>query len=62
MSSRIMNVADGGNGRTACPGEVFYHQYCLAYIQATSISTVKRGVSSIHTICVSQPSVHPSQR
>ena len=35
MSSWTTNVADGGNRRTACPREVFYHQYCLTYIQTT---------------------------
>ena len=30
-------LADGGNRRTACPREVFYHQYCLTYIQTTSL-------------------------
>ena len=31
------DVADGGNRKTACPREVFYHQYCLTYIQTKYI-------------------------
>ena len=42
--------------------QVFYHQYCLTYIQTTSLSTLERGVSSMLTTFVSQPSIHPSQR
>ena len=44
--------------KNGLPQESVLSHYCLTYTQPTSLSTLECGVSSMHRIFVSQPSIH----